>query len=217
MKSLGFARRVGLKIAKQFRPNAPTACFWAGAIAVIALFVLGIVHEGKASELSLIGDYPVTVDCTKSLTEMYNTDLYGYTDPDIATGTPPVVCSGRVNVTITILLLDKIFRSPMEVSMLLNKKGCRSATLPELIALDNAHHEALVLYKGGPVILAYGTMWRYVSKHPFGNPEAPIFSFAKISVLRFTEEGRNLGGAFAYPDPPWKISKAHLAAVCSTA
>lgn len=188
-----------------------------GVVAVVALFSLGNVYKGKASESSLVGDYPVTVDCAKPLTEMFNANLYGYIDPDIKSGTPPVECSGRISMTITILRFNRIFRTPMEAIMLLGRQGCRPATLAELIALDNKHHEVLVLYKGGPVILAYGTMWKYVSRRPFGTPETPSFSFAKISVLRFAEDGRNLGGAFAYPDPPWKIRIAYMAAVCSSA
>ena len=199
MKSFGFTHRV------------------AEIIAIVALFSLGSVYEGKADESSLVGDYPVTVDCAKPLTEMFNADLYGYIAPNILLGIPPIECSGVVNITITILSLDEIFNSPMEVSILLGRKGCRSATLAELIALDNTHYKTLVLHKGGPVILAYGTVWSYVPpSNIFGYPG--IFSgIQMISVLRFDDSGRNLGGALAYPDPPWKISKAHLAAVCASA
>lgn len=128
MKRFGFTRRM------------------AGVVAVVSLCVMGSINEGKAGEFSLVGDYPVTVDCTKPLSEMFNMGLYGYIDPDIASGIPPIGCSGRTNITITVLRFDKIFHTSMEAIMLLGKQGCRPATIAELIALDNAHHEVLVLH-----------------------------------------------------------------------
>ena len=98
--------------------------------------------------------FPISLDSTRTLSEMIAAGQYGFVHSDITTENFPATLDNQESVEIVLVHFNKFIESSA-VSETLNKFGLRAATLQELLALGEKHPQA---HRGLP-ILALGDVW----------------------------------------------------------
>jgi hypothetical protein len=104
------------------------------------------------------GRFPITVDYSRTLEEMIKAGKYDYVNSSINSTNFPIdqSKSGTETLEAVIVHLDKYVKDTETVLKLMDKKGLRPATLPELLALGEQYPEL----QREPLLFALGSRSR---------------------------------------------------------
>jgi hypothetical protein len=125
-------------------------------IAILCALTYGIVYLYEP-HLIEDGRYQITVDYSRTLEAMIAAEKYDYVNSSINSTNFPIdqSKSGTETLEAVIVHLDQYVEDTETVLKLMDKKGLRPATLPELLALGEKYQELQRKY----LIYALGSRW----------------------------------------------------------
>lgn len=123
------------------------------------LLALQDVIEGRFVAADAGDTYPVVVDYSKSFAEMVEDGKYDSRDEYGVTGKHfPMTGSGKAKIALHLVHLNYLATSSGEVIAEMDKRGLRSATLPELLAFGAKYPD---MQRQFPIAILGPALWMY--------------------------------------------------------
>ena len=140
----------------RWKPRFSLRAFLVGFV-LLALAIYKIHDYYYEPHLIEVGRYPITVDYSKTLEEMIAAGKYDYVNSEITSINFPIPSdkSGSKNPEAIILHFNKRIDTE-KLLKILNRKGFRPGTLPELLAFGAKYPEAQIRHW----VIALGSSWQ---------------------------------------------------------